>query len=238
MTNIKTIPYNSWEQFKTELLKDLFNQEVPEKGRYIFRGQTQETWELKSTFDRKGLKKELAEKMLFQFKEEYQRNGNNLIDDLSNEHYYSLGQHYGLPTRLLDWTESHYIAAFFSLSDVSNEYISSNGKCVVWALDTSETTWSEENGVKIIKSQRFGNNRIRNQYGLFTLLKTPQSTIEEYVESFDSDNPLLYKFLIPASESIKALIDLDFMGVDYSRVYPDIDGCAKAAFAKTVLSQV
>lgn len=237
MNNIKVINYQSWEQFKTDLLKDLFKQNPPEKGKFIFRGQTQESWSLESTFDRKGLNKNLAEKMLIKFKEEYQRNGNTLVDDLNDEHYYALGQHYGLPTRLLDWSESHYIAAFFALSDVSNDYISNNGNCVVWALDTENSIWSEDNGIKILKSQKFGNSRVRNQYGLFTLLKTPQDTLEEFAESFDLDTPLLYKFLIPATESKKVLIDLDFMGIDFSRVYPDIEGCARAAFSKTILAQ-
>lgn len=52
----------------------------------------------------------------------------------------ALAQHYGLPTRLLDWTHDLNIAIYFALSDYLKEGKNKDIKpdnIVIWALDTS-----------------------------------------------------------------------------------------------------
>ncbi len=89
---------------------------------YIWRGQRKE-WPLKSSFDRGcdrqfsnsfGRQKEL-DRILFEFKEKL----GDLTDlpnpkSFENDEIWAIGQHYGLPTPLLDWTECPYIAAYFA----------------------------------------------------------------------------------------------------------------------------
>ena len=48
----------------------------------------------------------------------------------------ALMQHYGAPTRLLDWTNSAYVALHFALNNRK-----STEDCAVWAIDTE---WVDE----------------------------------------------------------------------------------------------
>lgn len=51
------------------------------------------------------------------------------------EHLFAM-QHYGMPTRLLDWSENLFVAAYFALQDASTDH-EHDGACVpvVWCLD-------------------------------------------------------------------------------------------------------
>lgn len=53
------------------------------------------------------------------------------------EHLFAM-QHFGMPTRLLDWSENLFIAAYFALSDQSPH--SHDGQCtpVIWCVDPVE----------------------------------------------------------------------------------------------------
>jgi hypothetical protein len=52
-------------------------------------------------------------------------------------HMYALAQHYGVPTRLLDWTRQPLVAAYFAVEKFTRleSEITPDHRCVVWALD-------------------------------------------------------------------------------------------------------
>jgi hypothetical protein len=54
-------------------------------------------------------------------------------------------------------------------------------------------------------------------------------SLEEFVELGNSDRVALFKFLVPSSDALRAMADLDGMGLNHSRMYPGLDGGAKAA---------
>lgn len=96
---------------------------------WIFRGQCNESWSLQTTILRKislhKISKNNAlgiEKRLYrEFRTKYRLYCNHDIPNYEKFEalcYLGMMQHYSCPTRLLDWTESPYIATFFAVESL------------------------------------------------------------------------------------------------------------------------
>jgi hypothetical protein len=118
-------------------------------GDWIFRGQREASWGLASTLDRSTsrLPKQMAEHLVYR---DFTRNMHAYIDSGTAPtnllEVFSIMQHHGAPTRLLDFTHSAYVACFFAVENATDE--SSN--CAVWAIDES---WCKHNGAEIVRTQ-------------------------------------------------------------------------------------
>lgn len=265
MAGIEEIWCNSWSDFKARIYNDLFRHERADqgpgqdepgkfvRGRFIFRGHGSSEWPLKPTFDRWFLespkkKPKIANELFEHFKRECE-GALDLTEEVMNDRDKLLGiaQHHGLPTRLLDWTESPYIAAFFAFSGLLSEKEEpqdpADSKVAVWVVDTERTFWSSHFGVEIIEVPPASNYRLKNQTAKFTNLTTDlYGTLEDLVHHYvtavegpESQKSVLFKYLIPTLETRVALSDLVLMGINYSRLFPDRDGYARAAMMAVVL---
>lgn len=122
--------------------------------RWIFRGIRDANYLLESTLERELNKRKesvdiiTAEKyLLAQFK----RAANHFIEasmvpqngDIIE--WLALMQHYGAPTRLIDFTRSPYIACFFALEEDN-----CNSKCAIWAINEN---WIKENSLSRIEDE-------------------------------------------------------------------------------------
>lgn len=243
---IPDVVFTSWDEFKSTFCNHLFRGEAFRRGRYLFRGHSDPNWALSSTFDRmfadqpRPKRLQLAEGLLAFFKKGVE--GITLPAEVRGDdsQLMALGQHFGLPTRLLDWTESPYIAAFFAYNN-SALWGARDQQIAIWTLDSTNPIWSSHFGVEIVEVSSFGNDRIRNQSGKFTMSKTPFATLEEYVAAHgdigmggDGVDVPLRKFLLPAADATRALADLDAMGIHHGTVYPEIEGAAQMAIFRTV----
>ncbi|AYG64335.1 FRG domain-containing protein [Rhizobium jaguaris] len=248
MTQFATTTSKSWHDFKSADLQDLFTGKPFDRGRFLFRGQGSESWPLISSFDRwfKGerrYKAEASKKLMTLFEQETE--GLQIDRDIWSDPNRRLGlaQHYGVPTRLLDWSESPYVAAFFAFAGLdANALIEGHESYVknvaVWCIDRCvANVWSSEAGVEIIHVPSYGNERLRNQLGWFTLLKAPYDSLEEYVSHFDEAPAALRRFSIPATDVRRALADLELMGMNFSRIYPGVDGSARTAVLRAKWEQ-
>lgn len=94
----------------------------------------------------------------------------------------SLAQHYGLPTKALDWSYDYKVSLYFAVKDILVNSKSNDG--VLWALNYKLVENHESNDDKyqvnlIIHRPEYNTNpNLNAQKGLFTYL-------ERYVENYD-----------------------------------------------------
>lgn len=114
-------------------LKEYFNYLQPS---YIFRGQASNRWKLITTIERAAVKSEYSpdqiwkseKEILKEFKARAHHFINSPPNNNDNLEWLSLIQDFGGPTRLLDFTESFYIASYFAVEP-------SNEDACVWAIN-------------------------------------------------------------------------------------------------------
>jgi hypothetical protein len=124
----QTIECQDWEQFIEQL-------ERHEAG-WLFRGVRNAEWTLQPSLERHApadRKRSGSEQMLL---EEFKRRAHLHLgahhvpaDDIE---WLALLQHWGGPTRLLDFTASPYVAAYFAVEDAD---AAKEPLCAVWAVD-------------------------------------------------------------------------------------------------------
>lgn len=134
LKNIQTIEPKTWLELQSILFEDK-NEEIDRfRSRYAYRGVANSSYGLETSIQRIGRKPSDMEGNLIRTFQKYAPI-NTLIDDYNNFwNWISLGQHHGLPTRLLDWTFSPNVALHFL-----TEFIPSYEKeGVIWMVDFLE----------------------------------------------------------------------------------------------------
>lgn len=119
-----------WNELQDELFVDSWNPDLGRfRSRYAFRGLSDSHYRLETTLIRlRGKYAALERHLLRNFRKYAHR---NVVESDSIWHWLSVAQHYGLPTRLLDWTYSPFIALHFATSNI--EKFGSDG--VIWAVN-------------------------------------------------------------------------------------------------------
>ena len=245
MEIIADLVYDTWGQFKESVYKDLCGSTFY-PGKFIYRGQSGTELKLRSTFDRyfpdvpQKKRKEIFEKLLSSFKNECDFRIPEICQ-MDDDSLLAFARHHGLPTRLLDWSRSIYVAAFFACNRY--ECVDQADSVVIYALNTQSQLIDEELGLKVIRPADRNNYRQFYQQGLYTLLNTYHDTIEDYLLDAQKrcqqiDEPVLYKILLPVSECVEALIDLQFMNINFSALYGDADGYAQDAVLRYKLTEI
>jgi hypothetical protein len=129
------------------------------QGSWCFRGQREAGWSLSTSLDRSARRdfstptssgywhvdRDSEEsKNLQQFAEQDDRPTlrRPAVDDIGS--WYAAMQHYGMPTRFLDWSMSPCVAAYFAFE---HEAVEDQKYSAIWALDMD---WLEKRGLEML----------------------------------------------------------------------------------------
>lgn len=221
------IEIDDWEDFKVKI-----SENFGDKYGYVFRGHGDQDWKLESTLTRlvsrvsKDISSNFIEKeQLKNFQMSIRSLRGKNPSPLDGNELWSLGQHYGLCTPLLDWTYSPYIAAYFAFE---NADCCASDKRSIFALNKiellSDRKFIENNGLDFIEPIQDDNNRIVAQAGLFTKIPVKYD-LETWLSEKGLDKYLL-KFNIENCLRLDAINDLRLMNIVGSTIYPDLHGAA------------
>ena len=227
MADFRVEVMKDWTSFKTRQTKYLSYTRAM-RAQFIFRGQASNSWRLEPTIDRLSgannlddlARSTLRLKLIDEFR--YACIGLRSSEEHPSDEaeWEFLGRHHGLPTTILDWTQSPFVGAFFAFHEPSDtEFVS------VWVLQLAHAEIKTISQLAIDPPEtilRF-NIRATEQRGVSmrVLAKTP--TIEDLL------GRSLIRLDIPTRERSRALAELDEMLINARTLYRDLDGAAQLA---------
>lgn len=188
MVKIHEFNFRSWSE-----LRNCIDKHFTFFNGFIFRGHADIKWKLESTLTRAlnkidaGIYKDsLIAMHLDNFKQNLRGRSQQDLNNISENELYAIGQHFGLYTPLLDWTNSPYVALFFALQGNST-----SGKRCLWGIhnylvnEINSSRKKPKETVEIIKPLSNDNPRIVSQQGLF--LKLPiNSALEDLFQETET----------------------------------------------------
>lgn len=250
---MREVRVSSWLELQERLFADAWDEALRRhRSRRVFRGVCRADHELVTSLSRLGPRcAELELPMLRAFRK-YARW--QVRDDDSIWCWLALAQHHGLPTRLLDWTFSPYVALHFVTEDAKQ--IDRDG--VVWAVDYVEAhrllpprlerILRDEQALvftaemlsraasSLAELAAIGDefvvffeppsidDRIVNQHALFSMLPRADVTPASW---FARHEELIERIIVPASLKLEVRDKLDQANVTERVLYPGLDGLSR-----------
>lgn len=235
-----------WQDFSDLLESDIFNTNGVQ---FIFRGHRRYDWSLLPTLGRlteNGIvSAELADKQLDLFRRAVRgrlKDTSLLVEAEQNDELWSVGQHHGLMTPLLDWTYSPYVALFFAFAKEDQQGEEDNPYRAVYVLNKSFVADDEQcPDIRLLEPRKDDHGRLVNQAGLFTFSPT-DATIEnkliETISDFDefkeaeekTEAEVLARYIckiyIKNEDREGCLRSLRRMNVHHASLFPDLLGAS------------
>jgi FRG domain len=264
---VATYRLSTWALFATFLDSQVFTNRGRAEHQFIWRGQRCADWGLTSSLDRlfervkyrvpgNTTLEQRAQEHLENFKYAARgRRGLNPPQNLLENEWWALGQHFGLATPLLDWSHSPFAAAYFAFEEHRTE----TSHRVVFGLDrdavqsanrriddegpadqitnvtgAGEALQTERKVLELIDPLSDENPRLVNQGALFT--RAPINTsVEAWVQSVfeGAQHEVLLRIEIPDTDRTQCLRALDRMNINHLSLFPDLTGASRATNLRT-----
>jgi len=182
--------------------------------------------------------------------DEFQRRSIPLLEGHTPQslwEWYFLMQHYGLPTRLLDWSESSLVGLYFAIGDWKGIGGDASDDAVVWMLHPWRfNKWSKGKGevfrydetqvskylpkklfdkdtspkTPIALMPSYNSRRLTAQRGVFTMHGSLKAPLEEFVRH--KNKVILVKITIPKERVIRVRTELQLTGVTDVTLFPEM----------------
>ncbi len=167
-------------------------------------------------------------------------------DDSELDRWLYLMQHYGLPTRLLDWTDSVLFATFFAVRKNDKH---DNESATLWAfdpvllnefqIDATVVCFEPSREIRSLFQPAFEDKApqvdkiaalFANQVDIRMLVQLSAFTIHgtaKPLEDLDNNDKFLIKFVVPASAKAGLREELFRLGIRESNLFPDLEHLAQ-----------
>ena len=254
-----TTKVSSWEEFRD--LAESCSIGVGPIATYAFRGQANVEWGLNPSLHRVLRPLPDPKVALFieavltgQFSESA---GNYLPPNLvpTDEHggmaWWPIMQHWGAQTRLLDWTRSPFVAAYFAVNDnqihdgvvwmfkglpfiegmgvLHSDYSTKQYKADKYLDESAPTDL-------VVQHNKFSDERMASQQATFTvsrnIMTLPDVAIDAAMNAVGhlGDNDYYVKVVIAHELKVEFLKRLSDMNITSTSLFPDLDGLGKGLF--------
>ena len=232
-SDLQPLPIKTWTRFKAHA-----NSLDPR--RFIFRGQSDYRWRLRSSFFRTG--RANLERYLSSDVVELERRLSaitkhpfNTANEKEFAAFINLAQHHGFPTPILDWTWSPYVAAFFAFEGVPKR-VPPKRSAKVRIYQFAAADWNRlkyyknlfpfQPHVSILNALAFDNPRAIPQQAIATMSNVDD--VESYILKLERpDLRFLQVIELDARERDTVMRELDLMGINSASLFPSLDGaCA------------
>ena len=254
MLCVEEIRLSSWAELQEELFADAWQPELRRfRSAFAYRGRNDVAEDLSTSLLRLGGDPGSVEGHLLRNFRRYAQREDVSFDSVWN--WLALAQHHGLPTRLLDWTYSPYVALHFATASL--ELFDRDG--VVWLLDYVRAQEQAPARVRdVLRDQEMNvftaelldeaagglgdleglaaddyvvfleppslNERIVNQYALFSLMSRPQARLDEWLGSRPE---LARRLVVPAELKWEVRDKLDQANITERVLFPGLDGLSR-----------
>jgi hypothetical protein len=250
---MEEVRVDGWLELQELLFAESWNEELGRhRSNFAFRGFPDADGDLATSLAKLGGDAAELERHLLRNFRKYAARDDVPVDSTWN--WLALGQHHGLPTRLLDWTYSPYVALHFATTDVAY----SDRDAVVWMVDYVRThergpdafrNVLEAEGANVFTTEMLSgvasdfadleqfdddfvlfvespsfDERIVNQYALFSLMSRADTRLDDWLEDHDD---LARRIVVPAELKWEVRDKLDQAGVNERVLFPGLDGLTR-----------